>query len=316
MLQSFEKRTQNLPSAPPVTALARAYDDSMRTLTQKKGDVQWAEGRTLIPDVIEPMEKSLNRTILELQDLAPRPEEPEFVSWEGRLHEFLDDTVATLVSLRSLRSHHQHVLNALLQHEQGEHARQPRVASSSLIRKHTLADIVEAAISHCTAVAKQKYGVCPPIKLEELEEGIDCLCAAGHVQYIVIELLKNSIRAIVDKFGVLDVDDAPPIVVTVSGNAAEVGLSIRDEGGGISNPHRQLLFCYFNTSAVKVLDQSGYTYSRDFGDQLAGYGLGLGMSKQYARCMGGDLQVTSLVNSSTTASLNFCRHGLSKVMAS
>ena len=134
------------------------------------------------------------------------------------------------------------------------------------------------------------------------------------MHYIAIELLKNAVCATVDQYGVLNCEDAPPITVTLSASAAEVGWCVADCGGGMPRARRETAFDYFMTSAPKVLEQSGYGYSRSFGDDIEGYGLGLPMSRVYAGRLSGSVQLSSLAGHGTWATVNLCRHGTSPVV--
>lgn len=301
-----------------VTALQLAFE--MHADTLQKGTL--SEFR-LVSDVIEPAEQAINRVLAEFQENSPSPLSPTYDAWEWENHEILDGVVSTLLSLRTLRNHHQYVLNRA----GGQNV---RVSELSLIRKHQLHQVVANAVSHCKGMSKEKYGVCPDITVypdpcdAAASDGglhgpgdtpsLECLCEGGSVHYITIELLKNAIRANIDRYGVLDIEDAPPIRCRVSQGSGEVGFSIEDSGQGMPYKFRQNLFRYYNTSATPVLEQSGYTYSRNFGSAMSGYGLGLAMSRQYAKHLGGDLGVSSLLGEGTTVSLNFCRNGLHPVI--
>ena len=201
-----------------------------------------------------------------------------------------------------------------------EGGQQQRVNRLLLSERGNLRDTLAEAIPHTTSISKQKYGVCPEIQLEmtPLHEGVSPepwgVVIGSYVHYIAIELLENAVRATVDRFGVLDCEDAPPISVTVSLTPSEIGFCVADAGGGMSIADRHQVFAYFRTSAPKVLEQSGYQYSRSFGDAVAGYGLGLPMSRQYARHLGGDVQLSSLAGHGSWAAVSFCRHNLSSVV--
>jgi len=51
--------------------------------------------------------------------------------------------------------------------------------------------------------------------------------------HICFELLKNSLRAVVERFGVDNEDQFPPIKVVVVEGSEDITIKISDEGGGI-----------------------------------------------------------------------------------
>jgi pyruvate dehydrogenase kinase 2/3/4 len=52
-------------------------------------------------------------------------------------------------------------------------------------------------------------------------------------QHMLFELLKNSLRAVVERYGVENEDDFPPIKVIVVEGKEDITIKISDEGGGI-----------------------------------------------------------------------------------
>jgi hypothetical protein len=55
----------------------------------------------------------------------------------------------------------------------------------------------------------------------------------SHSAHILFELLKNSLRAVVERHGVENEDDFPPIKVVVVEGKEDLTIKISDEGGGI-----------------------------------------------------------------------------------
>eukprot|EP01097_Dermamoeba_algensis_P003270 TRINITY_DN2304_c0_g1_i2.p2 TRINITY_DN2304_c0_g1~~TRINITY_DN2304_c0_g1_i2.p2 ORF type:complete len:168 (-),score=30.95 TRINITY_DN2304_c0_g1_i2:259-762(-) len=133
----------------------------------------------------------------------------------------------------------------------------------------------------------------------------------SHLYYTLFELLKNSMRATVEfhsKKGTL-----PPIRVIIADERdnEDVAIKISDEGGGIPRSSMPKIFTYLYTTATnvkKILDSESM---RDFDREapLAGLGVGLPLSRLYARYFGGDLTITSMESYGTDTYVHLSRGG-------
>ena len=77
-------------------------------------------------------------------------------------------------------------------------------------------DVVDACIEDATSFAEEKFGNAPEIELvfagtTGTEPRVNVV--APYLYFSVMETLKNSIVATAEKFGTLDIQDAPPIQV-------------------------------------------------------------------------------------------------------
>lgn len=66
---------------------------------------------------------------------------------------------------------------------------------------------------------------------------------------MLFELLKNSLRAVVERFGVENENDFPPIKVIVVEGKEDITIKISDEGGGIPRSEMGLVWTYMYTTA-------------------------------------------------------------------
>jgi pyruvate dehydrogenase kinase 2/3/4 len=55
----------------------------------------------------------------------------------------------------------------------------------------------------------------------------------SHLNHMLFELLKNSLRAVVERYGEENEDHYPPIRVVVVEGQEDITIKISDEGGGI-----------------------------------------------------------------------------------
>lgn len=66
---------------------------------------------------------------------------------------------------------------------------------------------------------------------------------------MLFELLKNSLRAVVERYGVENEDDFPAIRVIVVEGKEDITIKISDEGGGIPRSEMGLVWTYMYTTA-------------------------------------------------------------------
>ncbi|TFY51296.1 hypothetical protein EVJ58_g10645 [Rhodofomes roseus] len=115
----------------------------------------------------------------------------------------------------------------------------------------------------------------------------------GHLSHICFELLKNSLRAVVERLGPEHEDSFPPIKVIVVEGKEDITIKISDEGGGIPRSAIPLIWTYmYTTMEAQNIDQD--FQASDFKAPMAGFGYGLPLSRLYARYFGGDLRLISM----------------------
>jgi pyruvate dehydrogenase kinase 2/3/4 len=137
-----------------------------------------------------------------------------------------------------------------------------------------------------------------------------------HLHYILLELLKNSMRATVEWHGVDS--EYPPIKVVIADGAEneDVVIKVSDEGGGIPRSNMQKIWSYLFTTADPQIQESmvGSANNVDHGidSPLAGLGYGLPISRSYCRYFGGDISVMSMEGYGTDAFVYLARLGNSK----
>ncbi|KAF9239896.1 mitochondrial branched-chain alpha-ketoacid dehydrogenase kinase-domain-containing protein [Melanogaster broomeanus] len=175
-------------------------------------------------------------------------------------------------------------------------------------------DILQEAIENARFVCEEHYAMFrgPPVQLI-CPPDLTFAYVPGHLSHIVFELLKNSLRAVVERFGA-DYEDGvgkdsgvwggasaggnggggyPPIKVIVVEGSEDITIKISDEGGGIPRSAIPLIWTYmYTTMAGQSIDQN--FQAGDFQAPMAGFGYGLPLSRLYARYFGGDLRLISM----------------------
>lgn len=140
-------------------------------------------------------------------------------------------------------------------------------------------DIVHEAIENARFVCEEHYGMFrgPPVQLICAPE-LSFAYVPGHLSHICFELLKNSLRAVVERYGPGDPEVIPPIKVIVSEGKEDITIKISDEGGGIPRSAIPLIWTYMYTT------MQGQGLGEDFNDTdfkapMAGFGYGLPLSR-------------------------------------
>ena len=123
----------------------------------------------------------------------------------------------------------------------------------------------------------------------------------SHLKHMLFELLKNSFRAVVERYGA-DADNYPPILVVIADGMDDITIKISDEGGGFCKRDLSKIWTYMYTTAADRITSEDLERS-DFGAPLAGLGYGLPLSRCYARYFGGDISVISMQGYGTDAFL-------------
>eukprot|EP00798_Chlamydomonas_sp_ICE-L_P023752 gene23752-9309_t len=134
----------------------------------------------------------------------------------------------------------------------------------------------------------------------------------SHLHHMVFELVKNSLRAVQDRFDDDMDNDPPPIRVVVAEGDEDVTIKVSDEGGGIPRSGMPKIWTYLYSTAKAPVEMDTVDVSGGGPVVLAGYGYGLPLSRLYARYLGGDLQIISMEGYGTDAHLHLNRLGNSQ----
>jgi len=175
-------------------------------------------------------------------------------------------------------------------------------------------EIVQQAIDDATFMCARRYGDAPEVIVRGRLD-LDFPYIPTHLHYILLELLKNSMRATVDWN--LHQNAAaftfPPVSVIIADGRDNEDLTIKvsDEGGGIPRSHIQRIWSYLFTTADPAVQEASLFASEDHSidSPLAGLGYGLPISRSYARYFGGDLSIMSMEGHGTDAFVHLRRLG-------
>ncbi|KAG5177734.1 histidine kinase-like ATPase [Tribonema minus] len=131
-------------------------------------------------------------------------------------------------------------------------------------------------------------------------------CVPSHVHHVLFETLKNALRATVGSHKKVT-DTLPPVRIHVIYGKTETTILVQDEGGGLARHMAIKAFQYLWTSSESFADvEEKHRAIHSFQpvvDPLCGMGIGLPVSRLYARHLGGDLRMLSAEGYGTTVAL-------------
>merc|ERR1712157_483036 len=178
-------------------------------------------------------------------------------------------------------------------------------------------EIVKRAIDDASFMCTRKYGESPDVIITGRLD-LTFPYVPTHLHYIMLELLKNSMRATVDWYGI-DVDEYPSIKVVIADGKEneDVVIKVSDEGGGIPRSHNRKIWSYLFTTADPTIQEGivgnnnndNHSTDHSIDAPLAGLGYGLPISRSYARYFGGDLSIMSMEGYGTDAFVYLRRLG-------
>ncbi|CAI5708223.1 unnamed protein product [Hyaloperonospora brassicae] len=171
------------------------------------------------------------------------------------------------------------------------------------------AEIALAAIDTARHMCLRQYGDAPEVELHGHTD-FSMPFVPSHLHHMLFEVIKNSMRAVVEFHGVDNIMPPIKIVIADGEDNEDVSIKISDEGGGIPRSSVSRIWSYLYTTADSEAFER-LEAPNDFGGDspLAGLGYGLPISRLFARYFGGDLQVISMEGYGTDAYLHLKRVG-------
>jgi pyruvate dehydrogenase kinase 2/3/4 len=202
-------------------------------------------------------------------------------------------------------------------------------------------EVARQAAEDASMICRSHFGVAPAFEIVQHHFESDFnqqhfTYVPMHMHYIILELMKNALRATVQRHMrdeatgkvktfaqiVGDEDEIeetlPPVKIVISVGDEDVTFKISDEGGGIPRSELAWVWTYMHSTAARpnsiaigsMLMPGNTTIHEEDNDTstpLAGYGVGLPMSRLYARYFGGDLDIKSMEGFGTDCYLHLNR---------
>ncbi|CAJ1959526.1 unnamed protein product [Cylindrotheca closterium] len=221
---------------------------------------------------------------------------------------FLDRFYMSRVGIRVLAGQYLALRHQLLNDPLGKSI--PKEYVGMINRKTSPSRVVQRAIEDATLLCHQQFGPgqAPKVQVSGKMQLTFCYIPT-HLHYILLELIKNSMRATMEYHK--DSEEKPPIRVVIADGTEneDVIIKVSDQGGGIPRSEMSKIWSYLFTTASPKVQQEFFNATKQLngaienGSVLAGLGYGLPLSRAYSRYFGGDLDLMSMEGYGTDA---FC----------
>ena len=269
----------------------------------------------------------------------------------NQCHEFLDRFYMSRIGIRFLAAQYLTLRNANMQRQQqalslsspsvslqSSSSKKSSTSSSNYIgmicQETSPSQCVRQAATDASMMCRRMYGQSPHVEVTgQLDLTFPYI--PTYLHYIVLELLKNALRATMEThMNHTNTASLPPVHVTIADGMTneDVVIKIADCGGGIPRSQMDSIWSYLFTTAdpkiqelfvgqglnsnnnttttTTTLNNNGpaHTYEAP----LAGLGYGLPISRSYCRYFGGDLDIISMEGYGTDTFVYLKRLGDSK----
>lgn len=295
----LENLPYGLSEKPPVLKVRDWYVDSFRDLRDFP-DIADSEEEIKFTDLIQRVKMRHNDVMptmaMGIQELKEDLGKKVGLNEIPEIHQFLDRFYMSRIGIRMLIG--QHV--AL-------HRPNPPPGFVGLIcTRVSPVEVAQNAIDDARSACMRTYGGSPEVHVYG-DPSFTFAYVPTHLHQMVFELVKNSLRAVEERFSDSE-QDSPPIRVVVADGLEDVTIKISDEGGGIPRSGISKIWTYLYSTAKSPISDDKQQLL-DMPPVMAGYGYGLPISKLYAKYFGGDLQIISMEGYGTDAYLHLNRLG-------
>lgn len=294
IMKEFSLLPENLLTMPSVVSVQNWYHKSFEEIMRfekvdsnsKKNLDDFCENLIKIRNRHSNVVQTMAQGVIELKQLKQIDKQNEL-----KIQYFLDRFYLNRISIRMLINQHA----ALFGGDLPGHPRHIGCIDPNC----DVTTVVEDAYENAKFLCDQYYLRSPELIIDtrnvDNDEGpISIVYVPSHLYHMVFELIKNSMRAVVETH--MDADELPPVKLLLVKGKEDLTIKISDVGGGISRSLTDNLFLYMYSTAPKPsINDSEST------PPLAGFGYGLPLSRLYARYLQGDLVVCSYEGYGTDA---------------
>eukprot|EP00438_Fugacium_kawagutii_P035443 Skav231813 [mRNA] locus=scaffold692:378194:380648:- [translate_table: standard] len=181
--------------------------------------------------------------------------------------------------------------------------------------------IAQKAAKDSSMLCRAHLGQAPHIAIHHTNPGTFTYVPM-HLHYMLTEVFKNSCRAVVERHADGFDDPLPTVHCHIVHGYEDVTIRISDEGGGIARAALPNIWKFMYTTSKKTPWSGKDDFRTKPGDSacnplqrpkqggvLAGFGVGLTLSRLYSQYFGGDLKILSLDGFGTDVYLHLNRLG-------
>ncbi|KAI9276298.1 hypothetical protein BY458DRAFT_433801 [Sporodiniella umbellata] len=145
--------------------------------------------------------------------------------------------------------------------------------------KTNIREVSQDAIDNARFICEDYYGLFKPPEVSMFcPEDIEFMYVPSHLSHMLFELLKNSLRAVVERYGPDYGKEYPPVKLVIAHGKEDITIKISDEGGGIPRSGIPLVWTYMYTTAQTQSLEPGFNQC-EFKAPMAGFGYGLPISR-------------------------------------
>uniref|UniRef100_A0A6B2L7Z3 Protein-serine/threonine kinase n=1 Tax=Arcella intermedia TaxID=1963864 RepID=A0A6B2L7Z3_9EUKA len=216
------------------------------------------------------------------------------------IQDFMDYFLISRIARRVMAQHH-----VMLHHQR---PKMIGVVSLECSPKNSIDNISSVT----TEMSDRMYGIRPDIVISgELDFKFPFI--ASHLDYILMELLKNSTRSTIEhqrRISGRHFPDLPPIRILIAPGPEILTIRISDAGGGIKAQDLENIWKYGFTTMKRMGETSTNPLAvlsssfEEIHSPMAGLGFGLPLSRLYAKHFGGNLVISSMEGHGTDVYLS------------
>lgn len=157
-------------------------------------------------------------------------------------------------------------------------------------------DTIQHAVVLAQQICENWYGLYEaPEVVIECDDELKYMYIPSHLTHMIFEVVKNSLRAVVEKYGTdADSKTYPPVTIVVGDGTEDFTIRISDMGGGIPRSVQQRVWLYNYTTVKDTPDIDPEFSEPMMNAPMAGFGYGLPVTRLYARYFGGDVDLQSV----------------------
>ncbi|KAG2179603.1 hypothetical protein INT44_006451 [Umbelopsis vinacea] len=210
---------------------------------------------------------------------------------------FLDDMIHARIGIRLIAEQ----CISLIHASKNESEDQRRTSYIGIINTQlSPAKVIHHCADFVTELCEFNYGEAPEFIINGHVDTTFTYVPV-HLEYMLTELLKNAARATVEN-AKKNNKPVPPVEVSISHGSRDIGIRVRDQGGGVKPADLNHIFEYSYTTVKNEDTEDSNIFSgitrlamqSGVGGPIAGLGFGLPLARMYARYFGGSMTLLSL----------------------